>query len=168
MGKELLPQPIMAETLLPEQKTFKGTLRKNYLRVKQSGEPNKEMQLYCVELAYFRILKKLKTLIIEFADPWEQTVFERNMKGDRTDCTSMWSFYTTNLKLNLICEFDKSTLIEFGFFKCPFEDKVRELLAKEIIAFYIRECTLIDLTACFKIISKEHSTNIYDLNQIEI
>lgn len=168
MSKELVSQPISAVVSQLQPIDFKGTLRKNYLRVRQSGEPNKEMQMYSVELAYFRILKKLKTLIIEFADPWEQTVFERNKKGDRTDCTSMWSFYTTNLKLNLICEFDKSTLIEFGFFNCPFEDKVRALLAKEIIPSYIREGTPIDLAACFPIISQEHPTSVYELNQSKI
>lgn len=168
MQKELLPQPLTQVVCQLKPITFKGTLRKNYLRVKQSGEPNKEMQMFSVELAYFRILKKLKALIIEFADPWEQTVFERNKKGDRTDCTSMWNFYTTHLKLNLICEFDKSTLIEFGFYKCPFEDKVRAILGKEIIPSYIRECKPIDLAACFPIISQEHPTSVYELNQSKI
>jgi hypothetical protein len=168
MSKELVSQPIATEDSQNKPIDFKGTLRKNYLRVKQSGEPHKEMQMFSVELSYFRILKKLKALIIEFADPWEQTVFERNKKGDRTDCTSMWSFYTTNLKLNLICEFDKSTLIEFGFFKCPFEDKVRAILEKEIISYHIRECKPIDLAACFPIICQEHPTSVYKLNPNKI
>jgi hypothetical protein len=162
MAKETLYQP---EIQISEAQplTFRGVLRKNFQRVKSCGEPLKEMRLEIVEGAYFRILNNIKQLLIEHADPWEKTVYEKDRKGDRTCCEAMHDFVTPNLCFNLICEFDKKAWIEFGFNNCPVETQIRELLNKDGLLQYMRERSNLDFIRYFAVVSTDNPRSVFVL-----
>lgn len=129
MAKETLNPIIIQATQVP--RTFKGTLRKNFLRIRSCGEPTKEWRLEFLNNAYFRLLKNIKQLFIDHTDPWERTFYEKDRKGDRTCCEAMHDFVTTSFYFHIYCEFDKLVWIDYAFNDCPIEKEIRELFLKD-------------------------------------
>jgi len=162
MAKETLNQPKVEISEAPPL-TFRGLLRKNFRRVKSCGEPLKEMRLEFVQSTYFRTLQNIKKLLIEHADPWERTVYEKDRKGDRTCCEAMHDFVTPNFYFHLYCEFDKLCWIDYGFYKCPIETQIRELLKKDGFIQYMRERKNIDFIRHYAVKTTDYPRSVYVL-----
>ena len=117
----------MKEFNPPEPQSFKGLLRKNYLRG-QYGDKTRKMRNETVIEAYYRLLKEIKQLYSSLPDPIQRTVFERDRRNDQTCLESMHNFLTPHLLFNLSCDFDNKCWISYAFHDCPFENQLRKLL----------------------------------------
>jgi hypothetical protein len=89
---------------------------------------NEHLKYYnpLVETAYMNLLTKVKAL---YATKQEY-VFERDLKeNDNHNCTSMHSFLTSSLVLELECGLlDYKLYVHYDFDNCPFEQEIRKLL----------------------------------------
>ena len=117
----------MKEFYTEEPMSFKGILRKNYLRA-HLGSPLKKMRYNTAEQEYKRILEEVIKLYTQLPDPISKKVYERNRRDDRTCLESMHSFLTPSFLFNLSCDFDCNCVITYGFHDCPFENEIKKML----------------------------------------
>lgn len=155
------------DTLASIKPNFRGLLRKNYLRAACCGNSVIETRVQVVESIYFRILEKVKALLVDIPEIEQRTYYEQNRKGDRSDCTSMWSFMTTSFMLYLTCEFDRNTWIEYSFDNCPVEDQLRQLLKRESLPMFLMERPDLNLEECFEVKVRDNPESIYVLENYD-
>lgn len=119
----------MKEFLSEDPTSFKGILRKNYIRG-QYGSKVRKMRNETADSEYRRILDNVKKLYSQLPDAAMKTVYERNWRNDQTCLETMHNFIAPTFLFNLSCDFDNKCWITYAFHNCPFEQEIKRMLTE--------------------------------------
>lgn len=82
-----------------------------------------------VEAYYQRVLAKAKLMFARSSQP----IFERDLKRDTQYAEAMYAYMTSSFYLCLECEYTHNFQVHFTFYKCPFEQELREVLQPLVV-----------------------------------